>query len=235
MQEGFWIWHKGCTDTQGFFMPRWCAQFSGRAQERLQNLAIAEDARVSGLESLDVRLTLAECPPVEEEVPMGHFAAEVTAIPTPSRAGILGAFPGSDREVLDSIDLEKQVSCVAELSRPCERKMPPSRTACPRSDEPPGPKWRSLRMEVVLSVARVVSPRQGVQQSCATGSICSPQPSGKGCGKKFSPHFAFNPKCPTHVHRRVRNRKQSRRAQSAVGRGDESEIVLDFSSLDTWD
>ena len=47
--------------SMGFPMPRWCAHFSGRAQERILGQAIAVDARVSGLESLFVRLTLAEC------------------------------------------------------------------------------------------------------------------------------------------------------------------------------
>ena len=46
---------------EGFPMPRWGAHFSARAQERFLNQAIAVDARVSGLESVFVRLTLAEC------------------------------------------------------------------------------------------------------------------------------------------------------------------------------
>ena len=37
--------------SQGFPMPRWGAHFSGRAQERIMNIAIAADARVSALES----------------------------------------------------------------------------------------------------------------------------------------------------------------------------------------
>ena len=46
---------------KGFPMPQWGAHFSGKAQERILNQAIAVDAKVSGLESLFVRLTLAEC------------------------------------------------------------------------------------------------------------------------------------------------------------------------------
>ena len=45
--------------SMGFPMPLWDAHFSGRAQERILGQAIAVDARVSGLESLFVRLTLA--------------------------------------------------------------------------------------------------------------------------------------------------------------------------------
>ena len=45
----------------GFPMPRWGAHFWGRAQERFFGQAIEVDTRVGGLESLFVRLTLAEC------------------------------------------------------------------------------------------------------------------------------------------------------------------------------
>ena len=47
--------------SQGFPMPRWGAHFCSRAQERMLNIATAGDARVSGLESLFVQLTLSLC------------------------------------------------------------------------------------------------------------------------------------------------------------------------------
>ena len=56
-REGLAEWIHG----QGFVMPRWGAHFSARAQERLLNVAVAHDARVSGLESLFVQLTLSLC------------------------------------------------------------------------------------------------------------------------------------------------------------------------------
>ena len=46
---------------QGFPMPGWGAQFQRQGQERILDQPIAVDARVSGLESLFVRLTMAEC------------------------------------------------------------------------------------------------------------------------------------------------------------------------------
>ena len=46
---------------QGFPVPRWGHHFSGRVQERILNMAIAVDARVSALECLFVKLTLAKC------------------------------------------------------------------------------------------------------------------------------------------------------------------------------
>ena len=88
----------------GFLVPRWGAHFSGRTQERLLNLTIAEDARESKSENLCVQLTLAECRHVEA----GPFRNRSNAIPTPStRAGIPDAHPDSCWEVLDSIDVEE--------------------------------------------------------------------------------------------------------------------------------
>ena len=47
--------------SQGFPMPRWGAHFSARVQERILNITIATDARVSVFENLFVQLTLEEC------------------------------------------------------------------------------------------------------------------------------------------------------------------------------
>ena len=58
---------------QGFPMPRWGHHFSGRVQERILNLAIAVDARVSALECLFVRLTMAECQRQDPPMARGEF------------------------------------------------------------------------------------------------------------------------------------------------------------------
>ena len=46
---------------QGFPMPRWLGYISARVQERILNIAVAHDARVSALESVFVSVTLGEC------------------------------------------------------------------------------------------------------------------------------------------------------------------------------
>ena len=47
--------------SQGFPMPRWGAHISSRVQERILDLAIARDARVSAFECIFVKMTLAQC------------------------------------------------------------------------------------------------------------------------------------------------------------------------------
>ena len=76
------------------------------AQERLLNLTIAEDARVSRLESLYVRLTLAECRRVEEEAPATSQQRSRRFPLRPTR-GFLVHFQAVGWEVLNSIDLEE--------------------------------------------------------------------------------------------------------------------------------
>ena len=72
-------------------MPKWCAHFSARVQERILVIAIAIDARVDALENLFIHLMLEECPP-----------PVTTSRPGPTIHG-----PFSDRcwEVVDSVDL----------------------------------------------------------------------------------------------------------------------------------
>ena len=85
--------------SQGFPMPRWSAHFSARVQERILNIAIATDARVSAFENLFVQLTLEECQGLEGRAP-------VPPVPT-SRPGPTNndTFPDRCWEVVDSVDL----------------------------------------------------------------------------------------------------------------------------------
>ena len=98
-------------------MPRWGAHFSARAQERLLNLAIADNASVSGLESLFVQMTLAECrrqvAPVVPGLVNNSFQR--------NRAEIPSAYPDRCWEVLDSINLEEafQWRCSVLQNCPC--------------------------------------------------------------------------------------------------------------------
>ena len=46
---------------QGFPRPRWGAHFSGRAQERILNLTVSQDARGSAIEALFVHIVLHRC------------------------------------------------------------------------------------------------------------------------------------------------------------------------------
>ena len=82
--------------------------FSARAQERLLNVAVTHDARVSGLENLFVQLTLSLCrrevrgaagPETNGDGAQRHVARSHPVNPE--------VYPDSCWEVLDSIDLEE--------------------------------------------------------------------------------------------------------------------------------
>ena len=165
--------------SQGLAMPRWGAHFNARAQERLLNLAITDNASVSGLESLFVQMTLAECRRQVAPVPglvnnsdhVEHpnaFQRYRAEIPVCTQTGV--------GEVLDSLNLEGRFRQVARHATEGVKCGDGScSVCCPCSS----------------SSGRAVTVRCQ-RKRCATGSICSPQESGRGCVTKFSQQFAHN-------------------------------------------
>ena len=64
---------------QGFPRPRWGAHINARAQERILTMAVAVDARVSGLEAVYVQVALLACRRVPMPVePILHEAVRGT-------------------------------------------------------------------------------------------------------------------------------------------------------------
>ena len=98
------------------------AHFSGRAQERILSQAIAVDARVSVLESLFVRLTLAECHRGQVPFPargqqglrMEPTTQDCTFRSSRRPHPMLEQFPESSWSVLDDVEL-----CSRNGSRRC--------------------------------------------------------------------------------------------------------------------
>ena len=72
---------------------------SGRVQERILNIGIAQDARVSAIESACVMVTMAECEHRQEPV--------VPPTPRAARPNINNEFPVSCWEALDGINLQE--------------------------------------------------------------------------------------------------------------------------------
>ena len=94
-------------------MLRWRAHFSSRAQERIMNIAIAADARVSALESLFVKLVLVEC--------QGGDRDPKHVVPRASdrNDGVSVSFPDSCWEVLDTVDLQEVFQCRFSVLQNC--------------------------------------------------------------------------------------------------------------------
>ena len=86
-------------------MPRWSAYFSARPHERIMNIAIAADARVSALESFFVQLVLVEC--------RGGDRDPVHVVPRASHGVVRFpvSFPDSCWEVLYTVDLQEGSPC----------------------------------------------------------------------------------------------------------------------------
>ena len=98
-REGLSEW----VHAMGFPLPRWSANFSGRAQERLLNAAVSHDGRVAALESVYVQVTLQACELGSTEE---TFQAEETHHARPRRrATELSAQADMCWAVLDSVDL----------------------------------------------------------------------------------------------------------------------------------
>ena len=83
---------------QGFPMPRWGGHISARVQERILNIAVAHDARVSALESIFVSVTLAECE---------HVHDPVVTVPRAAALHTSASFSDSCWETLDRVDLRE--------------------------------------------------------------------------------------------------------------------------------
>ena len=95
---------------QGFPMPRWGAYISGRVQERILNIAITQDARVSAIESVYVMVTMAACDHRQEPVP---------PIPRAARPNINNDFPVSCWEALDGINLQEVFESRLDVLQSC--------------------------------------------------------------------------------------------------------------------
>ena len=77
-----------CIFRQEFPRPRWCAHITARAQERILTMAVAVDARVSGVEAIYVQVALLDCrrvpmpvEPIFHEVVRGTVGRPRTAFP----------------------------------------------------------------------------------------------------------------------------------------------------------
>ena len=111
---------------QGFPMPRWRAHIRGRVQERILNIEIAQDARVSALEAVYVMVTLAEC--------KHSHAPVVPPTPRATAPDINNDLPDSCWEALDHINLqevfESRFAVLQKLSPFCSRQVLTDSPAC---------------------------------------------------------------------------------------------------------
>ena len=85
-------------DPQPRFLPRWGGYISARVQERILNIAVAHDARVSALESVFVLVTLGECDQTREPV---------ATVPRPVTPHTSGSFSDSCWEMIDRVNLQE--------------------------------------------------------------------------------------------------------------------------------
>ena len=79
-------------------MPRWGGYISARVQERILNIAVARNARVSALESIFVSVTFAECE---------HVHDPVVTVPRAAAPHTSASFSDSCWETLDRVDLRE--------------------------------------------------------------------------------------------------------------------------------
>ena len=98
---------------QGFPRPRWCAHFSGRAQERILNFTVSQDARGSAIEALYVHIVLHRCRSVHH-VPIN---------PEPQRGVQCPQRQETNWEVLDRFDLHEVFEMRFRVLQSCPRHL----------------------------------------------------------------------------------------------------------------